>query len=167
MNTVMKFDRVVLMKEMGDRFSTVGQVYEVASILNGESFLLRDAKTKIAVGVISIEDFDKHFVIESECTGWTPWQKFVGFDGQNDCLYRTNFKKVQVRFLTDKVRAEACCSKNDEFNLSFGIRLCYLRALNKAREKQKEELEEKLSMVNREIAENEKTMKFMLNSLDK
>ena len=167
MNTVMKFDRVILMKEMGDRFSTVGQVYEVASILNGESFLLRDAKTKIAAGVISIKDFDKHFVIENECTGWTPWQKFVGFDSQNDCLYRTNFKKVQVRFLTDKVRAEACCSKNDEFNLSFGIRLCYLRALNKARAKQKKELEEKLSMVNREIAENEKTMKFMLNSLDK
>lgn len=167
MDTVMKFDRVILMKELGDRFSTVGQVYEVASILNGESFLLRDAKTKIAAGVISIEDFDKHFVIESECTGWTPWQKFVGFDGQNDCLYRTNFKKVQVRFLTDKVRAEACCSKNDEFNLSFGIKLCYLRALNKARVKQKKEFEEKLSMVNREIAENEKTMKFMLNSLDK
>lgn len=167
MNTVMKFDRVVLMKELGDRFSTVGQVYEVASILNGESFLLRDAKTKIASVVISIEDFDKYFVIENECTGWTPWQKFVGFDGQNDCLYRTNFKKVQVRFLTDKVRAEACCSKNDEFNLSFGIRLCYLRALNKARAKQKKEFEEKLNMVNREIAENEKTMKFMLNSLDK
>lgn len=167
MDTVMKFDRVILMKEMGDRFSTVGQVYEVANILNGESFLLRDAKTKIASGVISIEDFDKHFVIENECTGWTPWQKFVGFDGQSDCLYRTNFKKVQVMFLTDKVRAEACCSKNDEFNLSFGIKLCYLRALNKARAKQKKELEEKLSMVNREIAENEKTMKFMLNSLDK
>ena len=133
MDTVMKFDRVILMKEMGDRFSTVGQVYEVASILNGESFLLRDAKTKIASGVISIEDFDKHFVIENECIGWTPWQKFVGFDSQNDCLYRTNFKKVQVRFLTDKVRAETCCSKNDEFNLSFGIRLCYLRALNRAR----------------------------------
>lgn len=167
MDTVMKFDRVILMKEMGDRFSTVGQVYEVASILNGESFLLRDAKTKIASGVISIEDFDKHFVIENECIGWTPWQKFVGFDSQNDCLYRTNFKKVQVRFLTDKVRAETCCSKNDEFNLSFGIRLCYLRALNRARAKQKKELEEKLSMVNREIAENEKTMKIMLNSLDK
>ena len=167
MDTVMKFDRVILMKEMGDRFSTVGQVYEVASILNGESFLLRDAKTKIASGVISIEDFDKHFVIENECIGWTPWQKFVGFDSQNDCLYRTNFKKVQVRFLTDKVRAETCCSKNDEFNLSFGIKLCYLRALNKARAKQKKELEEKLSMVNREIAENEKTMKLMLNSLDK
>lgn len=167
MDTVMKFDRVILMKEMGDRFSTVGQVYEVASILNGESFLLRDAKTKIASGVISIEDFDKHFVIENECIGWTPWQKFVGFDSQNDCLYRTNFKKVQVRFLTDKVRAETCCSKNDEFNLSFGIKLCYLRALNKARAKQKKGLEEKLSMVNREIAENEKTMKIMLNSLDK
>lgn len=96
--------------------------------------------------------------------GWTPWQSIVGFNGQTDAEYRTNGKKTQVRFLIDKVRAESCCDNRDEFNLSFGIRMAYLRCLNKAWDKKKIELEKELKFVNSEIAENESFLKKMKNS---
>lgn len=164
MNTTLKFDKVILAKEMNEKFKKVGDVFEIANILDN-SFLLRDAKTKVAIGVVSFEDFEKCFVHEENFNGWTNWEPMVGFDGQTDVLYRTNHKKVQIKFLTDKVRAEACCCKDDEFNLSFGLQLAYFRCLNKALEKKKYEHESKLKLVNSEIADNESIMKKMINSL--
>lgn len=165
MNTTLKFDRVVLTKELNEKFKQVGDTYEVANILEN-SFLLRSAKTKVAIGVVNFEDFEKYFVHESNFKGWTPWQSLVGFDGQTDAMYRTNRKKTQVKFVTTKDRAECCCCKDDDFNLGFGIQLAYLRCLNKARAKQKVELEEKLNMVEHEIAENNTIIKKMVNSLE-
>lgn len=164
MNTTLKFDRVVLTKELNEKFKQVGEVFEIANIFDN-SFLLRDSKTRVALGVVSFEDFEECFVAEENYKGWTPWTPLVGFDGQSDCFYRTNRKKVQVKFLTTKDRAECCCCKDDEFNLGFGIHLAYLRCLNKARENQKLELEAKLSMVEHEIAENKTIIKKMVNSL--
>lgn len=158
MNTTLKFDRVVLTKELNEKFKQVGEVFEVANILDN-SFLLRDSRTRVALGVVSFEDFEKHFVHEENFRGWTQWQPLVGFDGHNDASYRSNGKKVQVRFLTNKVRAEACCCKDDEFNLAFGLRIAYLRCLNKA-------LTENKNKAEREIAENEHILKKMINSLD-
>ena len=78
---------------------------------------------------------------------------------------KTNRKKIIVKFLTDKVRAESCCSKVNDFNLSFGIQLAYLRCLNKAWAKRKNEHEEKLKAINTEIVDNERIIKSMINSL--
>ena len=55
MNSTLKFDRVILTKEFNEKFKKVGEVFEIANILD-DSFLLRDSKTKIALGVISFED---------------------------------------------------------------------------------------------------------------
>lgn len=165
MNTTLKFDRVILVKELNEKFKQIGETYEVANILEN-SFLLRNAKTKVAIGVVSFEDFEKHFVAEEKFKGWTKWQSLVGFNGHSDAMYRTNFKKIQVKFITTKDRAECCCNKTDDFNLAFGIQLAYMRCLNKARERQKEELEETLSMINHEIAENNTIIKKMVNSLN-
>lgn len=165
MDTVLKFDRVVLVKELNDKFKKVGEVFEVGNVLDN-SFLLRDAKTRVALGIVSFEDFENCFVSEPNFKGWTPWISFAGYDGQNDCMYRTNKKKVQIKFVTSKVRAEACCCKGDDFNLSFGIQLGYLRCLNKLLAKQKGEHEEQLNKINREIADNENIMKKMVNSLE-
>lgn len=164
MNTVLKFDRVVLIKELDEKLKQVGDAFEIANIIDG-SFVLRSANTRTAVGVVSFEDFENHFVREEGFNGWTNWTPLVGFDGQSDCFYRTNRKKTQVKFLTDNVRAEACCCNDDDFNLAFGIQLAYLRCLNKARTKQRFELEEKLNMVEHEIAENKTIIKKMVNSL--
>lgn len=164
MNTVLRFDKCVLVKELNEKLKQVGDVFEIANILE-DSFVLRSAKTKVAIGAVSFEDFEKHFVHEGNFKGWTNWTPLVGFDGQTDAFYRTNRKKTQVKFLTDKVRAEACCSKVDDFNLSFGVQIAYLRCLNKAMSKQKVEFEEKIKSINGEIADNESIIKKMVNSL--
>lgn len=165
METVLKFDKVILTKELNDKIKKVGEVFEIANILDN-SFLLRDGKTRIAVGVVSFEDFEKHFVPVSNFKGWTSWMPITGFDGQTDAYYRTNRRKIQVKFLTDKVRAESCCSKDDEFNLSFGLHIAYLRALNKALTNRKAEYEKALKMVDGEIKDNEHIIKKMISSLE-
>ena len=165
MKTTLKFDRVVLTKELNDKFKQVGDAFEVANIFE-DSFLLRDAKTKVAIGVVSFKDFEEYFVADENFKGWTNWIPLVGFDGQSYAMYRTNRKKVQVKFLTTEDRAEACCCKDDDFNVGFGIQLAYLRCMNKARTRQRIELEEKLNIVEHEIAENYSIMKKMVNSLD-
>lgn len=165
MNTVLRFDKYVLVKELNEKFKQVGETYEIANILE-DSFMLRSEKTKVTLGLVNFEDFEKHFVAVENYKGWTNWTPIVGFDGQSDCFYRTNRKKTQVKFLTTKDRAECCCCRDDDFNLSFGIQLAYLRCMNKARTKQRAELEKKLNMVEHEIAENETIIKKMVNSLE-
>lgn len=165
MNTVLKFDRVILIKELNEKIKKIGDAFEIANILE-DSFLLREAKTRIAVGVISFEDFDKHFVSEENFAGWTQWQPFAGYDGQTDCFYRTNRKKVQVKFLTDKVRAEASCCKKDEFSLHFGIQLAYLRCLKKAMNKKIYELQDEAHKIQKEIYRLDKEI-YDINQAEK
>lgn len=165
MKTVLKFDKVILTKELNDKIKKVGEVFEIANILD-DSFLLRDTKTRVAIGIVSFEDFEKHFVHAENFKGWTDWCPIVGFNGQSDVLYKTNRKKVIVKFLTDKVRAESCCNKVNDFNLSFGIQLAYLRCLNKAYEKKVVEYEKGLKNINCEITDNKRIIKEMINSLE-
>jgi hypothetical protein len=73
---------------------------------------------------------------------------------------------VQVKFITDKVRAESCCHKGDEFNLYFGIQTAYLRCCNKLLEKQRNEHLDKLDEIRMEFAENKQILKKMFNSLN-
>ena len=165
MDTILKFDKVILTKELDNKIKKVGEVFEVTAVLD-KAFLLRDVEKGVAVGVVSFEDFNKHFVKAENFTGWTDWTMFTGYDGHNDCMYRTNGKKVQVKFLTDKVRAEACCNKKEDgFNLSFGIQIAYLRCLNKALARRKTEYESVLKIINSEIADNEHIIGKMINSL--
>lgn len=165
METVLKFDRVILTKELNEKIKKVGDAFEIANVLD-DAFVLREASTKVAVGVVNFKDFGNHFVFEPNYKGWTTWTPLVGFDGQTDAMYRTNRKKVQVEFITDKIRAEACCNKiQDEFNLSFGLKMAYLRCLNKLLEKQKKEREKELEIINHEIANNKNIVKRMSDSL--
>lgn len=167
METTIKFDRVVLIKELNERFCKIGEVFEVANILDN-SFLLRDSKTKVALGAVSFEDFEKCFVHESNFSGWTQWAPLTGFDGQTDAYYRTNRRKTQVKFLTDNVRAESFLNvkDGDAFNLYFGIQLAYLRCLNKANLKKVIKYEEELKKSNLEITDNNRIIQKMINSLN-
>lgn len=167
METTLKFDKVILVKEFDDKFRKVGEVFEIANVLDN-SFLLRDSKTRVAVGVISFADFEKHFVHKENFSGWTQWTPLTGFDGQNDAYYRTNRRKTQVKFITDNVRAESFLNtkEGDEFNLYFGIQLAYLRALNKAHSKKAAKYEEELKRINAEVVDNERIIQKMINSLN-
>lgn len=165
MESILKYDRIILVKEMNERIKKVGEIYEVANVLD-DAFVLRDSNTRTAVGVVSFEDFNKYFVKEEDFKGWTPWTAFIGFDAQNDCFYRTNGKKVQVKMLRNRVRSEASCNKKeDDFNLNFGLHIAYFRCMNKVLEEKKVELEKKLWSVNNEIAENKNMMERMIDSL--
>ena len=166
MNTLLKYDKVVLTKELNERFRKVGDAFEIANILE-DSFVLRDAKSKVAIGIVSFDDFERCFVKEESFKGWTKWTPLTGVDGQTDAMYRTNRKKVQVKFLTDKVRAEACCHEEDEFNLYFGVQTAYLRCRNKALKNKKAEYKRLLKDIDYEIAENNIVVRNMINSLDK
>lgn len=166
--SVLKYDRVVLIKEF-EKLRTVGETYEIANIIE-ESFILRNAETKIAVGVINIKDFEEYFKKEEEVKSWTPWTVFNTNDGRV-AFYRTNRRKVEVKY--DGVKSTAYCSKADEFNLYFGITLAYRRCLvkqsiklKKKTEENKRMLETVLEQIESEIKDNKTFIKRMINSLE-
>lgn len=127
MFTIFRNDKVVLIKEF-DKMSTVGQEYEVANVTN-TAVVLRDVTTKIAVGAICIDDFDKYFTKSLKAKKWTDWTKLIVNDN-SVVFYRTNGVKVQVKSVSN-VRGTACCNSEDIFNLYIGIRIAYLRMQNK------------------------------------
>lgn len=95
---------------------------------------------------------------------WTEWTEV----GIIDAMYKTNFKKVRVRLTSDNIVAESCCCKDDTFNLSFGIRIAYLRCLVKALEKSKSKCEDanEIKNVDGAITAIETSIKEMIDSLD-
>lgn len=127
MFTIFRNDKVVLIKEF-DKMSTVGQEYEVANITD-TAVVLRDVTTKIAVGAICIDDFDKYFAKSLKAKKWTAWTKLIVNDN-SVVFYRTNGVKVQVKSVSNVI-GTACCNLGDIFNLYIGIRIAYLRMQNK------------------------------------
>lgn len=131
MNTTLKFDRVVLTKELNEKFKQVGEVFEIAQIFD-DSFLLRDSKTRVALGVVNFQDFENHFVNEENFKGWTPWTEFAtDYEANLKMFYRTkDRRKVQVKTSNGCV-GESCCNSKfgDEFNLYLGLNLAYLRCI--------------------------------------
>ena len=165
-DSVMKLDKVVLVKEFGDKITKVGKVYEIANILDN-GYMIREASgARVAVGVVGFNDFNTYFKRQEDFKGWTEWMPLLGFDGQNDVFYRTNLKRVQVKFVKGNIKSEACCCPVNEFNLYYGIRLAYLRCCNKFLSKQKTELEQKLKEVNCEMTDIKKGIQKMINSLE-
>ena len=162
---IFKNDRFVLIKEM-EYFNKVGMIYEVANITE-TAVVLRDVKTKVAVGAVNIDDFDKYFVRPEYVKSWTKWWGMVDTAGNNIGFYRTNLKKVQVRNL-DGIRAEASCNKHygDEFDLTFGIHLAYARCEDKKLKKLEAEYENALKHIKSDMIENRNMIKRMLRTLD-
>lgn len=144
MFTIFRNDKVVLIKEF-DKMSTVGQEYEVANITD-TAVVLRDVTTKIAVGAICIDDFDKYFAKSLKAKKWTAWTKLIVNDN-SVVFYRTNGVKVQVKSVSNVI-GTACCNSGDIFNLYIGIRIAYLRMQNKILNVAIETIIEKMDIVN-------------------
>lgn len=136
---LLRNDKVVLLKEYGD-LKQVGDTYEVANFTD-ELVILRNERTKIAVGAISLVDFYEYFEKKKDVRfKYTKWTNII--DSTTDGIigfYRTNFKKVQVmlpiKYNGSYIRAESSCNKDDEFDLWFGIKLAFSRAKVKAFDK--------------------------------
>lgn len=165
MESLIKFDKVILVKEFG-KMQQIGKEYEVANVLD-ESLVLRDAKTKVAIGVVNFNDFNTYFKKVEEFKGWTQWQSVADSTANIVFKYRTNGKKVQVKTFEDK--AEVCCNftHGDEFNLWFGIELAYLRCQQKTDKKRRKELFEELQRLDSKIIEDKNSISRMIKSLDK
>ena len=144
MFTIFRNDKVVLIKEFNE-MCAVGQEYEVANITD-TAVVLRDVTTKIAVGAICIDDFDKYFAKSLKAKKWTAWTKLIVNDN-SVVFYRTNGVKVQVKSVSNVI-GTACCNSGDVFNLYIGIRIAYLCMQNKILNVAIETIIEKMNIVN-------------------
>lgn len=133
MDTILKFDKVILTKELDEKFKKVGEEFEIANVLD-DSFLLRDTKTRVAIGVISFEDFDKYFVAAENFKGWTQWTPLTtDYVEGLKMFYRVKDRhKVQVKTSDGCIGESSCNNKfGDEFNLYVGLNLAFLRCIKK------------------------------------
>ena len=160
---VFRNDKLVLMKVFGN-MQTVGETYEVGNITD-TSIVLRDAKSKIAIAAIDINDVDEYFEKPENMRGWTPWQRLVDQIGNTIAFYRTNRKKVQVRTV-DGYRGESTCNKADEFNLYFGLCLAMNRCKIKMMKDIEKDYEKSLNSVIHDMYDTENDIKNMIKSLD-
>lgn len=138
-------NKIRLIKPLG-MIATVGEIYEIGTITD-TSLIIRNAKTRVAVTVVKIDEFDDYFV-KVEDKSWSQWEG-IG-DGQNLIgFYRTNGKRVQVRAFG--VKAESSCYKTDTFNLKVGINLAILRCQIKYGNQLKENAENLIKTAEGEI----------------
>lgn len=174
---IIKNDRVILIKEM-DSLKIVGQEFEVANIIRDDTIVLRDAKSKTAVCSIDIESFDEYFAKQEVKMGWTKWTRIVDPDGNMIAEYRTNQKKVEVRIPNNMIDSDigsngrvihstATCSQGDEFNLSFGIQLAYLRCERKWLKLKQESYLKRAKVCESKLVETKDIMNKMVASLNK
>lgn len=120
-------DKVVQIHQY-EKLNTMGRVFEVGDITD-KSVVIRDAKSKVAIAAIDINDFEKYFVREDKRV-WTDWCNINDEYGNIIARFRTNRKKVQVVTNTGS-KGESSCNNGDMFNLNIGIRIAYLRARRK------------------------------------
>ena len=169
--SIFRNDRVILLKEY-ENLKQVGKTYEVGGFTNS-AVILREVKSKVAVGAIKVNDFDEYFEkIENVGNKFTPWAGISDPNGNLIADYRTNQKKVQIRLFiedtTQYIKGEASCNKGDEFNLYFGIRLALARAIDKYYKNNLiPEQETSYSNLRKVYKQNKKLMRDLVTSLEK
>lgn len=161
---ILKNDKFMLIEAI-EKLNKVGEIYEVGNVTN-TAVVMRDARTKVAVGAVDIDDFGKYFKKAEEVRTWTKWCAMNNPLGEIIAFYRTNGKKVQVRMShLETIRGEASCLKGDEFNLAFGIRLAYARCVDKELTKAESEFESAWKEMRSRRIDNQRDIKKMIRSL--
>lgn len=89
---------------------------------------------------------------EQKQSKWTDWTE-IGEDSVMGAMYKTNGKKIRVKFPDYDAVGESCCSKYDKFDLGFGIEMAFLRCLMKVWNKKKIGIDEEIAMINADIKE--------------
>ena len=160
---ILRNDKVILTNVMGN-FQFVGETFEVANITE-TAVVLRNERTKVAVGAIDIDMFDQYFRKPEEVKCWTPWQRLVDQIGNTIAFYRTNLKKVQVRTV-DGYRGEATCNKADDFNLYFGLCLAMKRCEIKMMKDIEKDYTKNLNSIIHDIYNAQNDINNMIKSLE-
>jgi hypothetical protein len=163
MESTLKYDRVVLTRELNDKFKKVGEVFEIANVFD-DYFLLRDGKTRVAIGIVSFEDFDKHFVHEANFKGWTQWTPLTtNYEEGLVMFYRVKDRhKVQVKTSDGFVGESSCNTKfGDEFNLYTGLNLAFLRCVKKVFLNRIEKHQKQLNIYENEIKGIEDKIRYL------
>lgn len=132
---MIKGDRIKLVKKMGV-FDNIGEICEVTDIQEGGIICFKFGGCHL--GCMSYDEYEKYFEkVETPVKRtWSEWNsKYISFTNINDnrmtgfIKYRSNGKKVQVKLGT--LTAEACCCKEDEFDLEKGLELAKNRVIVK------------------------------------
>ena len=179
--TIFRGDKVALANKF-DKLTQIGTVYEVANITTDNKVIIRDTVSKVAIGAIGIDDFEKYFnkLEDDKKSGWTEWHRLLDSNDDMIGIYRTNFKKVEVKIgdgsknYNNKkknknnkkdnkmsITGKAFCCKEDDFNLAYGIRLAYMRAIKKSYIKNKEPLLNELDVIKLNIHNIEQQLRKM------
>ena len=149
MSTIMRYDKAILTKEFG-KLKKVGETFEIGDMTENH-IIIRDLKSKIALGAIGIDEFDEYFKVDYK-KEWTKWANINDMSGCTIGCYRTNGKRVQVK-TENGVRAEAKCHKMDSFNLRTGIAIALNRCYIKYYKSLIKENKEKNKLLKSNIAE--------------
>ena len=174
-DSVFRDTKVILVKQF-DKLQRIGETYEVGNITDS-MVVLRDVKNKVAVGAVTFEDFDTYFEVKKDKHKFTEWQAFEDGFGNTIGFYRTNQKKVQVKLFTNveifgsqmtvsEIRAEASCHKGDTFNLYFGLRLAFLRAVEQLSQKALKENGSKYIKFSGLYKDTKRSINNMLSTLE-
>lgn len=125
---ISKNDRVVLIRECG-KLDKLGVEYEIGDI-NESYIIIRNVTSKVAVAAVKVNEFDQYFSKRDQMEKWTEWKPLAASLGEGEYLFRTKGNKVEVKTV-DRITGRATCHKDDEFVLSIGLNLAYLRCKNK------------------------------------
>lgn len=128
-------DKIKLVKPMG-AFTNVGEVCEVTDVAEGGVISFRFGG--VHLGCMSYNEYEKYFE-KVECVkknSWSEWKRSdISFYNLNDevvtidILYRSNGKKVQIKY--DSYRAESTYNKMDTFDFNKGFDLAMKRLIVK------------------------------------
>lgn len=130
---IIKGDKIKLVQKIGN-FDKVGDIFEVTGVDNG----VISFKCNYGTGCMSYDEFERYFE-KIEKRKWSDWSIRKGenaydpFTGNTypitSLSFRTNGKKVQVRYCGYK--AEATCCDEDNFDIDTGFKLAKCRLIAK------------------------------------
>lgn len=111
-------DKIRMVNSIGSFDCLIGHEFEVTEVIDGVVSL----KSSLGLGVMSEDEFKKHFCMVRQ---WTHWIYTTDF-----YAYKTDNKKY-VKVKKGNYSSKASCHPNDNFNLNTGIELCLKRIKDK------------------------------------